>query len=176
MAALSVAALAKLRSPPSMIACPPGSRSPLLPAEGVASSRFEETRAPAIEIAAADASSAVGGSAAWTAGNLSATFYRKQGPDPCSAGSPAPTNCRSIETILAAILGLAANWPNRLRNVRADAAANMLLPQPTTHPAREWFSAAGPRQSHRAGSSCRAQRVDGLRHPPHHPSSANLAA
>lgn len=72
------------------------------------------------------------------------TLYREQGPEPWLrwfAGAVERT-ARNSETILAAILELSASWPDRLSNVRADAAAHKLLPHLTTHPALDVATAA----------------------------------
>ena len=72
------------------------------------------------------------------------TLYREQGPDPWLrwfAGVVERT-ARSTETILTAILELAAGWPDRLSGLRADAAAHKLLPHLTTHPALDVATAA----------------------------------
>ena len=72
------------------------------------------------------------------------TLYREQGPEPWLrwfAGAVERT-ARSTETILTAILEVSASWPDRLSNVRADAAAHKLLPHLTTHPALDVATAA----------------------------------
>ena len=150
----------------------------LLRAEGVASSRIEEIHAPAAEIAVADADSADRG------GYLSGlTLYREQGPEPWLrwfAGAVERT-ARSTETILTAILELSASWPDRLSNVRADAAAHKLLPHLTTHPALDVATAAAladvTEQAARAALNeltARGILRDGT--PPDHPDLAAPAA
>jgi len=72
------------------------------------------------------------------------TLYREVGPEPWVrwfAGAVERT-ARSTETILTAILELAAGWPHRLAGIRADAAAHKLLPHLTTHPALDVAGAA----------------------------------
>ena len=72
------------------------------------------------------------------------TLYREEGPEPWVrwfAGAIEKT-ARSTESILTAILELAAGWPDRLVGVRADAAAHRLLPHLITHPALDVASAA----------------------------------
>ena len=73
------------------------------------------------------------------------TLYREVGPEPWVrwfAGTVEST-ARTTETILSAILDLAASWSDRLSGVRADAAAHKILPHLTTHPALDVASAAG---------------------------------